>query len=159
VIVLQIGAHHIHVADSVVYSFQNLLPPFAKLQSFNGVILGAFARWYFYFHQLVGYVLAGFLTAGLAGLTQKFNSPISLLNEIRPPRISRNQAPLRGEEKRLCHASEAFKNVWRLPFIGFHPLRSMIASNGMFNAHESCDQIECTMETPSCALSMCTSIR
>jgi hypothetical protein len=28
-------------------------------------------RWYFYVHQIVGYVLASFLVAGLAGLTKK----------------------------------------------------------------------------------------
>ena len=47
------------------------LLPFAKLDEFKDVKLNSSAKWYFYFHQLVGFVLAGFLAAGLAGLTQK----------------------------------------------------------------------------------------
>ena len=31
----------------------------------------AWVTYYFYFHKLVGWVLASFLVAGLAGLTQK----------------------------------------------------------------------------------------
>ncbi len=71
VIVLQFDACNIHGAESLVYSFQKLLPPFAKLEELKNVRIGVFARWYFYVHQLIGFVLAGFLTAGLAGLTQK----------------------------------------------------------------------------------------
>jgi hypothetical protein len=51
---------HIDIADSIVYSFQKPLPPFAKLKEFSGIILGPVATWYFYLHQLIGYVLAGF---------------------------------------------------------------------------------------------------
>ena len=81
VIVLQIDTHqhidtdqHIDIAGSVIYSFQKLLPPFAKLESSLKYTPGPFAAWYFYIHQLVGFVLAAFLTAGLAGLTQKQKS-------------------------------------------------------------------------------------
>jgi hypothetical protein len=64
----------LHWDEKLVYSFQKLLPPFAHLQPFDSVKLGTFARWYFYCHQLIGYVLGGFLAAGLAGLTQKSRS-------------------------------------------------------------------------------------
>jgi hypothetical protein len=69
-VVLFFGAKHIELADYPVYSLVKLLP-FAKLGEFKDVTLTPLAKWYFYFHQLVGYVLAGFLAAGLAGLTQK----------------------------------------------------------------------------------------
>jgi hypothetical protein len=52
------------------YSLDKLLP-FAKLDEFKNVTLSPLAKLYYYIHQLVGYVLAGFLAAGLAGLTQK----------------------------------------------------------------------------------------
>jgi hypothetical protein len=61
---------NIQPINYVVYSVVRLLP-FAKLDEFKDVKLGPFATWYFLFHQLAGYVLAGFLAAGLAGLTQK----------------------------------------------------------------------------------------
>ena len=70
-VVVSVDATHINFARSLVYSFQKLLPSFAKIEEFPRVRLGTFARWYFYAHQLAGYVLAGFLAAGLAGLTQK----------------------------------------------------------------------------------------
>ena len=70
-VVVSVDAMHINFARSLVYSFQKLLPSFAKIEEFPRVRLGTFARWYFYAHQLAGYVLAGFLAAGLAGLTQK----------------------------------------------------------------------------------------
>jgi hypothetical protein len=56
--------------DSLVFSLQKLLP-LVQFEKFDQVQLGPFARWYFYIHQLAGYVLALFLGAGLAGLTQK----------------------------------------------------------------------------------------
>jgi hypothetical protein len=56
--------------DCVVYSIVKLLP-FANLDEFKWIALSSLAKWYFYFHQLVGYVFAGFLAGGLAGLTQK----------------------------------------------------------------------------------------
>ena len=70
VIVLQLNATHINVVNSVVYSFQRLLP-FAKLTEFSRLRLGSFATLYFYAQPVFGYVLASFLAAGLAGLTQK----------------------------------------------------------------------------------------
>jgi uncharacterized protein YjbI with pentapeptide repeats len=68
--VLYLGVPTIEPGDCVVYSLVKLLP-FAKLDEFKGVTLSSLAKCYFYLHQLVGYVLAGFLAAGLAGLTQK----------------------------------------------------------------------------------------
>ena len=70
-VVLQLDAENIHLGKDVIYSFQRLLPSFAKFEEFPSVTLGRFATGYFYIHQLAGYVLAGFLGAGLAGLTQK----------------------------------------------------------------------------------------
>ncbi len=40
-------------------------------ESHYTIELAGFARYYFYAHKLMGYVLASFLIAGLAGLTQK----------------------------------------------------------------------------------------
>ena len=45
-------------ANYVVYSLVRLLP-FFTLDEFKDVSLSSFAKWYFYFHQLVGWVLAG----------------------------------------------------------------------------------------------------
>lgn len=77
VLVLLLFPHDIHdskrliqAATPFVYSLQKLLPV-VKFEEFEHVTLSGFAQGYFYAHQLVGVVLAGFLTAGLAGLTQK----------------------------------------------------------------------------------------
>jgi hypothetical protein len=56
--------------DSLVFSLQKLIP-LVQFEKFDQVQLGSFAKWYFYIHQLAGYVLALFLGAGLSGLTQK----------------------------------------------------------------------------------------
>jgi hypothetical protein len=65
-----IGGQRIKLADGGIYSLAKLLP-LVQLGEFKGVTLSSPVKWYFYFHQLAGYVLAGFLAAGLAGLTQK----------------------------------------------------------------------------------------
>jgi hypothetical protein len=56
--------------DSLVFSLQKLIP-LVQFEKFDQVQLVSFTRWYFYIHQLAGYVLALFLGAGLSGLTQK----------------------------------------------------------------------------------------
>jgi uncharacterized protein YjbI with pentapeptide repeats len=56
--------------DKLVYSLSKLLPVL-QLAAPKTVKLNAFGELYFLFHQLVGYVLAGFVGAGMAGLTQK----------------------------------------------------------------------------------------
>ena len=49
----------------------HLLPVVQLIKSHYDIELAGFARYYFYAHKLMGYVLASFLIAGLAGLTQK----------------------------------------------------------------------------------------
>jgi hypothetical protein len=53
------------------YSLDHLLPVVQLIKSHYAIELDGFARYYFYAHKLMGYVLASFLIAGLAGLTQK----------------------------------------------------------------------------------------
>jgi hypothetical protein len=54
----------------IAFSFDMLLP-IVKLREYHyRVDLKGWARYYFYFHKLMGYVLASFLIAGLAGLTK-----------------------------------------------------------------------------------------
>jgi hypothetical protein len=57
--------------DAVLYSLLRLVPLFGKLEEFGAITFSPWARWYFYFHQFAGYTLAGFIAAGVAGLTQK----------------------------------------------------------------------------------------
>ena len=53
------------------YSFDMLLP-FIKLREYHykNVELKGWVKYYFYFHQLMGYILASFLIAGLSGLAK-----------------------------------------------------------------------------------------
>jgi hypothetical protein len=53
------------------YSLDTLIP-IVRLREYhyNHVDLAGWARYYFYFHQIMGYVLASFLIAGLSGLTK-----------------------------------------------------------------------------------------
>ncbi len=53
---------------SFSYSLDMLLPIIRLRDRHYGIDLQGFARYYFYFHQLMGYVLASFLIAGLSGL-------------------------------------------------------------------------------------------
>jgi cytoskeletal protein CcmA (bactofilin family) len=69
-IILRNFASGITVSEGFIYSLQKLLPPFAKLSKLEIELQGV-AKWYFYLHQVIGFVIALFLTAGLAGLTQK----------------------------------------------------------------------------------------
>ena len=56
--------------DIISYSFDMLLPIIRLRESHYQVDLTTWARYYFYFHKIMGYVLASFLLAGLAGLTR-----------------------------------------------------------------------------------------
>jgi hypothetical protein len=48
-----------------------MLLPIVKLREYHySVDLKGWARYYFYVHKLMGYVLASFLIAGIAGLTK-----------------------------------------------------------------------------------------
>lgn len=53
------------------YSLDTLIP-IVRLREYHysHVDLAGWARYYFYFHQIMGYVLASFLIAGLSGLTK-----------------------------------------------------------------------------------------
>ena len=56
--------------DIISYSFDMLLPIIRLRESHFQIDLKTWARYYFYFHKIMGYVLASFLIAGLAGLTK-----------------------------------------------------------------------------------------
>ena len=53
------------------YSFDMLLPIIKLNESHYIIKLTGFAKYYFYFHIISGYVLASFLIAGLSGITKK----------------------------------------------------------------------------------------
>jgi len=55
----------------IAYSL-DLLLPVIKLREYHydKIDLQSWARYYFYFHQLMGYVIAAFLAAGLSGLVK-----------------------------------------------------------------------------------------
>ena len=54
----------------VAYSFDILIPIIRLRQRHYEIDLQGVARYYFYVHQMMGYVLASFLIAGLSGLTR-----------------------------------------------------------------------------------------
>jgi uncharacterized protein YjbI with pentapeptide repeats len=54
----------------VAYSIDMLLPIIELREKHYKMDLQGWARYYFYFHKMMGYVLASFLAAGLAGLTK-----------------------------------------------------------------------------------------
>ena len=56
------------------FSLDRLLPRLVELDKTHDEVEAGLTGWvrrYFYLHKIVGYVLAGFLLAGLAGLTQR----------------------------------------------------------------------------------------
>jgi hypothetical protein len=59
-----------HMPYGVSYSFDMLLPIIQLRDKHYDVDLRGGARYYFYFHKIVGWALASFLVAGLAGLTK-----------------------------------------------------------------------------------------
>ena len=65
------GEHKNHkIPLGIAYSLDMLLPIIRLRESHYEVDLAAPARHYFYFHVLIGYVLASFLISGLSGLTK-----------------------------------------------------------------------------------------
>ena len=52
------------------YSLDMLLPIIKLREKHYDIDLDGCARYYFYFHKIMGYVLASFLIAGVAGLTE-----------------------------------------------------------------------------------------
>jgi hypothetical protein len=57
--------------QKTVYSFDLMLPIFELDRGFNEVRLPASVAGYFWAHRLLGFLLGGFITAGIAGLTQR----------------------------------------------------------------------------------------
>ncbi len=54
----------------IAYSLDMLLPIIKLRDIHYDIDLKRWRRYYFYFHKLMGYVLASFLIAGLSGLTK-----------------------------------------------------------------------------------------
>jgi len=54
----------------IAYSFDMLLPIIQLREKHKKIDLQGWPRYYFYTHKIMGYVLASFLIAGLAGLTK-----------------------------------------------------------------------------------------
>ena len=54
----------------VAYSFDMLLPIVRLREEHYKTDLHGFARYYFYGHKILGYVLASFLIAGISGVTK-----------------------------------------------------------------------------------------
>jgi len=72
-VVLHLTGLPTELADSgaaVAYSLDTLLPIVELEKSFADIVLHGFAKYYFYFQKLMGWVLASFLIAGLSGLTK-----------------------------------------------------------------------------------------
>jgi uncharacterized protein YjbI with pentapeptide repeats len=59
-----------NVVDLIMYNLDLLLPIVSLDDRYEKVVLSVPLRYYFYFEKLMGYVLASFLIAGLAGLTK-----------------------------------------------------------------------------------------
>jgi hypothetical protein len=57
-------------AAVVAYSLDMLLPIVELEKSFAEIAIHGFAKYYFYFQKLMGWVLASFLIAGLSGITK-----------------------------------------------------------------------------------------
>jgi len=58
------------VGWGVTYSFDMLLPIIQLRRKHYEIDLSGWQRYYFYFHKIVGFMLASFLIAGLSGLTK-----------------------------------------------------------------------------------------
>ncbi len=64
-------ADEAHMPNGLAFSFDRLLPLVTlRKKKHEDIDFAGWHRYYFYFHQIMGYVLASFLIAGLAGLTK-----------------------------------------------------------------------------------------
>jgi hypothetical protein len=63
-------SRHYNVLYGIVYSFDMLLPMIRLREEHYKIDLRGWVRYYFYLHKIMGYVLASFLIAGVAGLTK-----------------------------------------------------------------------------------------
>jgi hypothetical protein len=61
---------HYNLIDALFYSFDLLLPIIRLREKHYQIDLESRVRYYFYLHKIMGYVLASFLIAGIAGLTK-----------------------------------------------------------------------------------------
>jgi hypothetical protein len=52
-----------------IYALDMLLPIIRLREEHYKIELNGIARYYFYFHKLMGYLLGSFLVAGISGLT------------------------------------------------------------------------------------------
>jgi hypothetical protein len=59
-----------NIIDIIFYNFDIILPIVSLHDSFDKIEIAIPMRYYFYFERIMGYVLASFLIAGLAGLTK-----------------------------------------------------------------------------------------
>ena len=57
-------------SDKIVFSMDTLLPIIRLREKNYHIDLRGGLAYYFYFHKIIGYVLASFLIAGLSGLTK-----------------------------------------------------------------------------------------
>jgi hypothetical protein len=60
----------VHMPYGIAYSIDMALPVIHLREAHYEIDLNGYARYYFYFHKTMGFVLASFLIAGLAGLTK-----------------------------------------------------------------------------------------
>lgn len=63
-------SRHYNLAYGFFYSFDLLLPIIKLREKHYNVDLNGWVRYYFYFHKIMGYVLGGFVIAGLSGLAK-----------------------------------------------------------------------------------------
>jgi hypothetical protein len=63
------GRRH-NMPFGIAYSFDMLLPIIRLREKHYEIDLKSWARYYFYVHKVMGYVLASFLIAGLSGLVK-----------------------------------------------------------------------------------------
>jgi hypothetical protein len=54
----------------IAYSIDMLLPIIQLRKMHYDIDLDGWARYYFYFHKIMGYVLGSFLVVGISGLVQ-----------------------------------------------------------------------------------------
>jgi hypothetical protein len=64
-------SRHYNFLYGAIYSFDLLLPIIKLREKHYKIVLNGWVRYYFYFHKIMGYVLGGFLIAGLSGLLPK----------------------------------------------------------------------------------------
>jgi hypothetical protein len=55
----------------LIFSFDTLLPIVELNKIYDQIQLASWQKYYFYFHKVMGYILASFIIAGLSGITKK----------------------------------------------------------------------------------------